>query len=87
MILHRNKLGPPVLFRRELHRCELIGIHAAGTDISYFPAFYKVVKCLHGLFNRNGLIKAMDLQEIDVGGLETSEGCVDGIEYSLAGKP
>ena len=85
-ILHTNKFSPPILFSAELHHGELICPHAAGAYVVHFPAFYEVVKCFHGFFDRDCFVEAMDLKEVDVGSLETGEGGVDGSEDALAGE-
>lgn len=85
-ILHTNKLSPPFRFGAELHHSELICPHAAGAYVVHFPAFYEIMKCFHRFFDRDCFVEAVDLKEVDVGSLETGEGCVDGSEDALAGE-
>ena len=83
-ILHTNKLGPAIPLGAELHHSKLICPHAASTYVVHFSAFYQIVKCFHRFFDRHCFVEAMDLQEVDIGGLETGEGGVDGSENALA---
>ena len=85
-ILHTNKFGPAIPLGAELHHSELICPHAAGTYVVHLPAFYQIVKCFHRFFDRHCFIEAVDLQEVNIGGLETEEGGVDGSEDALAGE-
>ena len=85
-ILHTNKLSPPISFGAELHHSELIRPHAAGAYVVHFPAFYEIMKCFHRFFDRHCFVEAVDLEEVDVGSLETGKGGVDGSEDALAGE-
>ena len=40
----------------------------------------------HGFFDRGGLVEAVNLQEVDIGCVEASEGGFDGIEDGESGK-
>ena len=41
----------------------------------------------HCFFDRSGGVEAMDLVEVDVGGVESAKGGINGIEDGLAGEP
>ena len=73
-----------MLLGDKLHSCELICPHAARADVVYLPTFDEVVECLHSLFYGDGLVKAMDLEEVDVRGVKALEGCIDGSEDTLS---
>lgn len=81
--MHADELGPASPLRRELHRRELVSPHAAGTNVAYFPAFDQVMQSLHGLFDRGGLVEAVDLEEVDVGCIQPSQRRLDGVENAL----
>ena len=83
-ILHTNELGPAIPLGAELHHSKLICPHTAGTYVVHFPAFYQIVKCFHRFFNRHCFVEAVDLQEIDIGGLKTGERRFHGSENALA---
>lgn len=81
--MHADELGPASPLRRELHRRELVSPHAAGTNVAYFPAFDQVMQSLHGLFDKGGLVEAVDLEEVDVGCIQPSQRRLDGVENAL----
>ena len=70
----------------KLHLCELIGPHRTCTDVSDFAGPDKVVEGFHGFFDGNILVKTVDLEEVDIGGIETFERRFDVGEDGIAGK-
>ena len=66
MILHRHKLGPPILLGDILHLCKLERPHRTGADIPHLAALHEIVQRLHRLGHRHGRVEAMDLQQVDV---------------------
>ena len=70
----------------ELHQRELMGPHAGGADVADFPAADQVVEGGHCFGDGDGGVEAVDLEEVDVGGLEAGEGGVDGREDCGAGE-
>lgn len=63
-----------------LQLLELPTPHRAGADVPHFPALHKIVQRLHRFFRRNVGVVSVDLEQVDVGGVETSERGVDGVE-------
>lgn len=59
--LHRDKSGPTVTLSGMLHFCKAPGFHRRCADITRFSCFNDVMQSLHGLFNRRGVVKAMNL--------------------------
>lgn len=86
MVLHADELGPPSPLGGGLHRRELIGPHAARADIPHFPTLDQIVQGFHRLLHGHGFIVPVDLEEIDVGCVETAKGGFDGVEDSLTGE-
>lgn len=64
--LHRDKSGPTVTLSGMLHFCKAPGFHRRCADITRFSCFNDVMQSLHGLFNRRGVVKAMNLKEIHI---------------------
>jgi hypothetical protein len=56
-----------------LQLCKLCRPHTRCTDISNLPTLDYVVEGLHRLFNWCMWIKAVDLEEVDICGIETLE--------------
>ncbi len=67
-VLHAHELRPAVFLGHELHHCELVCPHAAGTYISDLPLFDEVVQGFHRFLDWDGFIEAVDLEEVDVVG-------------------
>ena len=86
LILHTHEFGPPVLLRDELHHGELVRPHGAGSDVPHLAQLDEIVQRLHGLFDRGRPIEAMNLEEIDVIGVQSLQTRVDGVEDTLAGQ-
>jgi hypothetical protein len=70
VVLHRDELGPVVLFRAGLHHGELVGPHAAGPDVADLAHLDQVVERFHGFFNGGASVEAVDLEEVHVVGLQ-----------------
>jgi len=85
VVLHRDKLRPAVLLRRELHRGELIGPHRRSAQVPNFAALDQVMKCFHGLFNRYTGVESVDLEEVDIVSLKASQRSINSGEDSLSG--
>ena len=83
MVLHRHELGPAVFLGRELHHGELVGPHGGCADVAHLAALDQVVERLHRFFDGDGGVKAVDLEEIEVVGLEALQRCVHGAEDRL----
>jgi len=73
-----------MFFSTKLHLSELRSPHTRSANISDFSCFNEVMQCFHGLLDGRFVVKSMDLKEIYVGGFQTREGSVDGIENCLA---
>lgn len=50
-----------------------MGPHGARADVADHANPYQVVQCSHGLFGRNGRVESMDLEDVDVAGVEAVE--------------
>ena len=85
MILHADEFRPAVLLGDELHAGELGGPHAGGADVADFTGLHEVVEGAHGFVDGSGAVEAVDLEEVDVGGLEAGEGGFDLVEDGGAG--
>ena len=85
MVLHADEFGPAVLLGAELHQRELVSPHAGGADVADFAALDEGVERGHCFGDGDGGVEAVDLEEVDVGGLEAGEGVVDVGEDGLAG--
>lgn len=70
----------------ELHQSELVGPHGGGPDIANLSREHQGVKRRHCLGDGYGAIEAVNLQQVDIGGVEAFEGSVDGGEDCLAGE-
>lgn len=86
MILHADEFSPAVLLSDELHACELCCPHAACADVAHFSGLHEIVECFHGFFEGRVVVKAVNLEKVDVVGVETCEGCVDLVEDCGAGE-
>ena len=60
-------------FCAELHHRELIGPHAAGTDIADLSVLDKIMQGGHGFFDGRFSVEAVYLEEIDVVGIEAGK--------------
>lgn len=60
--------------------------HAATAYVAHFPRLDEVVKRFHGLFYGGRWVESVDLEEVDVGRVETGEGGIDGVEDGLTGE-
>lgn len=85
-ILHRHKLRPAIALRRKLHSRKLVRPHAAGTNVPNLPTLNKIMESLHRFLDRHSLVKAMDLEKIDVICIEAFERRIDRGEDTLAGE-
>ncbi len=80
MVLHANELGPAILLGNGLHHGELVGPHGARANVADLAALDKVVESFHSLFDRRVFVEAVDLQQVDIARLQSSQGCVYGGE-------
>ena len=80
VVLHADKLGPPVSLSGELHLGELVGPHGAGTNVADFARLDEVMQCFHCFLDRDGGVEAVDLEEVDVVRSESLQGCIDCVE-------
>jgi hypothetical protein len=87
MVLHADELGPAILFCYELHLRKLYSPHGACADVVHLAGPDQIVQRLHCLLNRGMRIESMDLQKIDVVGIEAPERSMDLIEDGLAREP
>ena len=85
MVLHADEFCPSVLLCYMLKPLELVTPHTAGTQIAHFPGFNEIVQSLHGLFGWNCRIVPVNLKDINVVGLQSPEGGLDGSEDGGAG--
>ena len=66
-----------MLLGHELHACELRSPHTACAYVADLSGLHEVVQGFHCFFDGDEGVKAVDLKEVDVGGVETAEGGVD----------
>ena len=85
-ILHADERGPPVLACDLVEMRKLPATHRARANVAHFTALDKVVQGFHRLFGRHIGVKSVDLEEIEVGCLQTRKRGVDGVEDGRAGK-
>jgi hypothetical protein len=76
-----------MLLRDKLHLCELVRPHAARANIPHLPALDEVMQRLHRLLDWRVAVEAVDLEEVDVVGVEPLERRVDGVENRGARQP
>ena len=72
-----------MLFRNVLHLLELIRPHGARTNISDFPRLHKIMEGFHRLLWLYCGVVSMDLQQVDVVGVQSLQACIYGIEDGL----
>jgi hypothetical protein len=80
VVLHADKLRPPMLLSNELHARKLHRPHTARANVAHLPALDQIVQRLHCLFDRHRFVEAVDLQEVDVRRVKACERGVDGVE-------
>lgn len=66
VILHRDKLVPPMLIRDILQCLEFPRCHRAGANISHPTLLNDIVQSLHDFLSWRLSVQAMDLEDIDV---------------------
>ena len=84
VVLHADELGPAVLLSGKLHPRKLDSPHGAGTNVVHLAALDQVMQCLHRLLDWSVVVESVDLQEIDVVGIEALQGGIDLVEDGLA---
>ena len=62
-------------------------MHGRGADIARFAGFHHLVQRFEGLFNRGGIVPAVDLQQVDIVHPKTAQAVVDGAQDLRPGKP
>lgn len=77
LVLHTDKLCPSILLGYKLHSSELRCPHTRSTDVSYFSGLYEIMERFHSLFDWGVRVKAMNLEEIKVVGVQALEGSID----------
>lgn len=80
VVLHADKLGPAVLLGRELQARKLRGPHAAGANVPHLARLDEVVQRLHGLLDGGSGVEAVDLEQVDVRGVEPAQRRLDLVE-------
>lgn len=84
MILHAHEFRPAILFGAELHERELVRPHAGGANVADFAGEDEGVEGGHGFLDGHGGVEAVDLEEVDVRGVEAFEGGLDRGKDGLA---
>lgn len=84
--LHGDELGPAVLLGHKLHLRELVRPHARGADVANLARLDEVVQSAHRLFDRSGVVEAVNPEEIDVVGAKALKGVVDSADEGAAGE-
>lgn len=65
---------------------KLSSMHGRGADIARFAGFHHLVQRFERLFNRGGIVPAVDLQQVDIVHPETAQAVVDGAQDLRPGK-
>ena len=86
VVLHADKRRPPATLRHELHPRKLRRPHAAGPNVPHLAALDQVVERLHRLLDGRAAVEAVDLQQVDVRGVEAAQGGVDLVEDGRTGE-
>src|SRR5689334_15212409 len=82
LVLHADKLGPPILLCYKLHSGKLSRPHAAGTDVPDLTTLHQIMQSLHGLLDGDTVVESVDLQKINVVGTQSLQGSIDLLENS-----
>ncbi len=75
-----------MLLGDKLHLRELVGPHRTCSDISDFAGFHEIVEGFHRFLDGNILVEAVDLEKVEVGGVQSFERGFDVGEDGIAGK-
>ena len=86
VILHGDEARPAVLLLERQRLGKLSGMHGRGADIARFAGFHHLVQRFERLFNRGGIVPAVDLQQVDIVHPETAQAVVDGAQDLRPGK-
>jgi hypothetical protein len=87
LVLHADELGPAVLARHLVEMRELPAPHRACADVADFTALNEVVQGFHRFFGGHPGVVSVDLEKIEVRGLQARERGVDRVEDGRAGEP
>jgi hypothetical protein len=85
--LHAHELRPAILLSRVLHFRELIRPHAARADVADLPLLDEIVQRFHRLLHRNRRVESVDLQQIDIRGLQSLQTGVHRTKNGLSAQP
>ena len=85
-ILHRYEFGPTMLLCSILQLLELIGPHGACTNVSDLAGLDEIVQSFHSLLWLHSWVVAVDLEQVDVVGVQALQACIHGIEDGLSRK-
>jgi len=86
MILHAHEFCPSIPLRDVLQRGKLVRPHAAGTDVADFAGADEGVERGHGFFRWGVRVEAVDLEEVEVRGVEATEAGFHSGEDGKAGQ-
>ena len=85
--MHAHELGPAILARHLVEMCELPAPHRTCTDVAHFTALNEVVQGFHRFLCGDLGIISVDLEKIEVRGLQARERGVDRVEDGRAREP
>ena len=84
--MHAHELGPPVRTCQLIEVRELPASHRACANVAYFTTLNEVVESFHCFFCGDVGVITVDLEEIEVGGLQPHKRGVDRVENGCAGE-
>ena len=87
LILHADELGPAVLLSHIVEVRELPAPHRACANVAHFTALNEVVQGFHRFLAGHVGVVSVDLEKIEVRGLQARERGVDRVEDGCAGEP
>jgi hypothetical protein len=87
LVLHTDELGPAVLLGHLVEVRELPAPHRTCANVAHFTALNKVMQGFHRFLGGDLGVVSVDLEEIEVRGLQARERGVDRVEDGRAGEP
>src|SRR5262249_46516715 len=87
VVLHGDKTGEAVTFRRVKHLGKLPCVHGRGADVTCFPGFDHISQRVERFFNGSFVIEAMNLVEVIIIGPQAAQTGVNSMQDVLARKP
>jgi hypothetical protein len=80
LVLHADERGPTVLACHFVEVRKLPAPHRTRANVAHLAALHEIMERLHCFFSRNAGVISMNLEEIEVRGLQARERGLDRIE-------